>query len=69
MPGGIMKNVYQVLRDKELELQRVRGEVAALHTVIPLLAEATEWLEQGGVMTLSQSEHGKEQKTAKQEPA
>ena len=30
---------------KEFDLQRVTEEVAALHTVIPLLAEAGDWFE------------------------
>lgn len=34
-----MKNVYEVLRQKESALARVRGEIEALRYVIPLLAE------------------------------
>jgi hypothetical protein len=51
-----LKSVYQVLWQKEFDLQRVREEVAALHTVIPLLAEASDWFEQGGVVKLDPPE-------------
>lgn len=34
-----MKNIHEVLRLKEMDLIRVRGEIAALRSVIPLLAE------------------------------
>jgi hypothetical protein len=34
-----MKNVFAVLREREMDLVRVRGEVEALRFVIPLLAE------------------------------
>jgi len=34
-----MKNLYQMLRQKESELERVRSEVNALRAVVPLLAE------------------------------
>ena len=40
-----MKNIYRVLRDKELELQRIRTEVAALQSVIPLLTDSGEWFD------------------------
>jgi hypothetical protein len=33
-----MKNVYEVLREKEMLLARVRTEVDALRVVVPLLA-------------------------------
>jgi len=36
-----MKNVFAVLREREMDLVRVRGEVEALRFVIPLLAEET----------------------------
>jgi hypothetical protein len=35
-----MKNIYEVLRQKEMDLMRVRGEIDALRTIIPLLAES-----------------------------
>jgi hypothetical protein len=34
-----MKNVYEVLRQKELEASRLRQEVEALRRVAPLLSE------------------------------
>jgi hypothetical protein len=34
-----MKDPYQVLEQKKMELERVRREIEALHLVIPLLAE------------------------------
>jgi len=37
-----MRNVYQVLRDKELELERLSREVEALRLVVPLLAEEAD---------------------------
>jgi hypothetical protein len=37
-----MKNVYEVLRQKELELTRLEKEVEALRIAAPLLAEEKE---------------------------
>jgi hypothetical protein len=37
-----MKNVYEVLREKEMLLARLRTEVDALRVVVPLLADHTE---------------------------
>jgi len=37
-----MRNVYQLLRQKELDLERVRREVEALRAVVPLLAERSD---------------------------
>jgi hypothetical protein len=34
-----MKNVYEVLRSKEIDLERLRKEVDALRIVAPLLAD------------------------------
>jgi hypothetical protein len=34
-----MKDPYSVLREKEQDLERVRKEIQALRTVIPLLAD------------------------------
>ena len=39
-----MKNVYEVLRQKELELARLEKEVEALRVAAPLLSETTESL-------------------------
>ncbi len=37
-----MKNIYDVLRQKELELQRLQREIEALRIAAPLLAEDTD---------------------------
>ena len=34
-----MKNIYEVLRQKELEISRLKTEVEALRTVAPLLSD------------------------------
>jgi hypothetical protein len=34
-----MKNIYEVLREKEMHLARVRTEVDALRLVVPLLTD------------------------------
>jgi len=34
-----MKNIYEVLREKEMDLARLRTEVDALRLVAPLLAD------------------------------
>jgi hypothetical protein len=40
--GGSMKNVYEVLRQKEMELTRLEKEVEALRLVAPLLSDEKE---------------------------
>jgi hypothetical protein len=42
-----MKDPYQVLSQKEMDIERVRSEIEALHLVIPLLAEDADWIERG----------------------
>ena len=42
-----MKDVSLVLREKELDIVRLRNEIQALHLVIPLLAEDRDWVEHG----------------------
>ena len=43
VPGALhMKNVYEVLRQKEMELTRLEKEVEALRLVAPLLSEEKE---------------------------
>jgi hypothetical protein len=37
-----MKDLYQVLRQKELDLERIRQEIEALRFVTPLLSEDAE---------------------------
>ena len=47
--GGVMamKNVYEVLRQKEMELTRLEKEVEALRLVAPLLSEEKEMADMG----------------------
>lgn len=42
-----MKDLSQVLKQKKIELERVRREIEALRFVIPLLAEDEDWIEHG----------------------
>ena len=42
-----MKDPYQVLRQKERDVERVQKEIEALNFVIPLLAEDADWIEHG----------------------
>jgi len=42
-----MKDLSQVLSQKEMDIERVRKEIKALHFVIPLLAEDADRLEHG----------------------
>jgi hypothetical protein len=42
-----MRDLYQVLRQKELDLERTRQEIEALRSVIPLLSEDMERPEKG----------------------
>jgi hypothetical protein len=42
-----MKNVYEVLRQKELELSRLEKEVEALRVAAPLLSDDKEALAEG----------------------
>lgn len=46
-----MKNVYEVLRQKELELTRLEKEVEALRIAAPLLSEEKESLTDTGAMS------------------
>jgi hypothetical protein len=43
-----MKNVYEVLREKETQLQQTQVEVEALRLVAPLLSEGVESDESNG---------------------
>ena len=43
-----MKNVYEVLRQKEMELARLEKEVEALRLVAPLLSEEKESADKSG---------------------
>jgi hypothetical protein len=48
-----MKNVYEVLRQKELELTRLEKEVEALRVAAPLLSEEKEPLSEAPKPTLT----------------
>lgn len=48
-----MKNVYEVLRQKELELTRLEKEVEALRVAAPLLSEEKEPLAEAPKPTLT----------------
>ena len=45
-----MKEIYEVMQKKQSDLRRVQMEIEALHTVIPLLADHTDWLEHGVIV-------------------
>lgn len=40
-----MKDIFQVLRQKELDIIRVQREIAALRVVTPILAEESDRLD------------------------
>jgi hypothetical protein len=42
-----MKDPSQILRQKEMDIERVRRQIEALHFAIPLLAEDQDWIEHG----------------------
>jgi hypothetical protein len=42
-----MKDPYQVLKQKKIEIEHLRREIEALHFVIPLLTEEADWIENG----------------------
>ena len=48
-----MKNVYEVLRQKELELARLEKEVEALRVAAPLLSEEKEQMAEAPKPTLT----------------
>jgi hypothetical protein len=48
-----MKNVYEVLRQKELELTRLEKEVEALRVAAPLLSDEKEQLVEAPKPTLT----------------
>jgi adenylyl- and sulfurtransferase ThiI len=48
-----MKNVYEVLRQKELELTRLEKEVEALRVAAPLLSEEKESVTETAKPTLT----------------
>jgi len=38
-----MRDVYQVIREKELEITHVRQEIEALRAILPLLADEDDF--------------------------
>ena len=56
-----MKNVYEVLRQKEMELTRLEKEVEALRLVAPLLSEEKEISSEIGKPTLATAVNGPQQ--------
>ena len=53
-----MRDLYQILRQKELDIERIRREIEALQSVIPLLSDDIDRGEKGRpafVSTTSQS--------------
>jgi len=53
-----MKNVYEVLRQKEMELTRLEKEVEALRLVAPLLSEEKESLSEMSKPALATAVNG-----------
>ena len=53
-----MKNVYEVLRQKEMELTRLEKEVEALRLVAPLLSEEKESLSEAVKPALATAVNG-----------
>jgi hypothetical protein len=53
-----MKNVYEVLRQKEMELTRLEKEVEALRLVAPLLSEEKESLSEVSKPALATAVNG-----------
>jgi hypothetical protein len=53
-----MKNVYEVLRQKEMELTRLEKEVEALRLVAPLLSEEKENAVEGAKSVLPTAVNG-----------
>ena len=37
-----MRDVYEVIRDKEVEIARVRHEIEALRSILPLLTDEAD---------------------------
>jgi hypothetical protein len=56
--GETMKNVYEVLRQKEMELTRLEKEVEALRLVAPLLSEEKESISDMTKPTLATAVNG-----------
>jgi hypothetical protein len=54
----VMKNVYEVLRQKEMELTRLEKEVEALRLVAPLLSEEKEMVSEMAKPALATAVNG-----------
>lgn len=52
-----MRDLYQVLRQKELDIERIRGEIEALQAVIPLLSDESDRVERGRPSLASSTGH------------
>ncbi|HEY1658031.1 MAG TPA: hypothetical protein VGG14_06775 [Candidatus Sulfotelmatobacter sp.] len=64
-----MKNVYEVLRQKEMELTRLEKEVEALRLVAPLLSEEKEVSSDVAKPTLATAVNGPQQPIRVPSPA
>jgi len=64
-----MKNVYEVLRQKEMELTRLEKEVEALRLVAPLLSEEKEVIADVVKPTLATAVNGPQQPIRVPSPA
>lgn len=64
-----MKNVYEVLRQKEMELTRLEKEVEALRLVAPLLSEEKESLSEMGKPALATAVNGPQPTSRSSVPA
>jgi hypothetical protein len=64
-----MKNVYEVLRQKEMELTRLEKEVEALRLVAPLLSEEKETVSDVSKPTLATAVNGPQQPIRVPSPA
>jgi hypothetical protein len=51
-----MRDFFQVLRQKEADIERVRREINALRSVLPLLADDADGIEYDTDVPLSESE-------------
>ena len=50
-----MKNIYEVLRQKELEMERLRKDIEALRIVAPMLMDEKEQLAVGNTQSAAKS--------------
>ena len=52
-----MRDLYQILRQKELDIERIRAEIEALQAVIPLLSDESDRGERGRPSLASTAGH------------